>query len=797
MVPLLDTALNFLGLRDIPSRGAATKTSDTRLTSANDARKLLAECLKEDGPRSLERALVKGCVDGNPPYDDQRRKAEGRGWEANLNFGKGKGVMKRTGAPYFNLFARVQCFVECSTAHGRPSGTEPGHPDRDRWNAFIASRLDQLLRRWDEFSWSVQQISYWMRLHGIGFAFFDKDHDWRFRPIETGNVLVPKGTPSCLGGRTPYVFIRVPYRIHELWERIRDEDAASAAGWNIEATRNAIKFGMKGMFGSPNGGINDWYGRPWEEYQRILATGDLTASFTDGDVVRCAVILLKEYSGKISKFIFTESEVSGSENPSPIPNSALPSPQSTAFLFSDPNRYAKYLDVLVPFFRNNGDNDGEWHGVRGYAQESFKHIEVENRTLCQGVNRAFLNSSVVLAFQNERARTAAQLQVRGTVVSLPPNSEFKQVFLQGGIEDLVVMQRILSNHLDNNIGIGTARGMSREDGRGETKTAREIDYTSANEGSIGEAEITSYYGQSDAVYMAIFKRASDPSNSDEEAQQFQKECLADGVPKEALANMEYVRASRQNGYGSPEMAQMKFGQSKDLVSMMPEDGKLVWLRNNITSIHGPQAAREMVPDQHIPDDQDWQASVENEMFRGGVTPPVSSGQNDVIHLHSHIADAKEFLAPFADAAESGGRIAPADLEKPLTYVQAAAPNIQDHIARLQQDPTRRKEATLFNDEFADLVSFSGKLFVAYRKAQRQQRIEAEQSASATALSALDQAKVESVRTSTALAAQKTQSTIENQRAKTVQQMGIKEAKARQDMRIDARKSIEVPAEVVG
>lgn len=785
---LLDTALNFLGLRDIPSRGASAKTSESRLTSANDARKLLAECLKEDGPRSLERALTKGCVDGNPPYDDQRRRSEGRSWECNLNFMKGRAIMNRTAVPYYNLFARVDYFADCRTDH------LPEHPDHEQWCKIISREFHNMLKRWKPgFNWGVQQISFWMRLHGIGFALPEKDHDWRFRSVETGNVLVPKGSPSCLDKRVPYVFIRVPYRVLELWEKIKDEKTGAAAGWHITAMRNAIKFGMSRMFPTTNPGTAS-ASRPWEEYQRILTNSELTASFTDGDVVHCAVMLLLEHTGKISKFIFTESEVSGQENPTSTPQ--LPSPENSAFLFADPNCYDEYQEGIVPFFRNTGD--GTWHSVRGYAMEAFKHIEVQNRLKCQGVNRAFVNSSVVLQFPNERARTTAQLQVRGTIMTVPTGSEFKQIFLQGGIEEVATMDRILGNDLDNNLGVGAPRSISREDGRGEVPTARQVDYVATSEASISEGEITVYYEQLDSLYQMMFDRAADPSTSDEEAKRFQRECEESGVPKEALADMEYVRANRQNGYGSPEMGLMKFNQSKDIVPMLPEDGKAAWLEDIITSIHGPEKTKRYAPRLHPPTNDDWQAAVENEMFRSGVVPPNVSGQNDVIHLHSHIADAKEFLAPFQEAVENPtGGADPQSLTTALTYVQAAGTNIQDHITRLQQDPTRRKEATLFNDEFQNLVSFSGKLFVAYRRAQRLQRIEAEQARSATALSALDQAKVESVRTGTAMAAEKMQSGIQNSRIKTIEGIQNKRIKLAADLEDQrAKRAIEVPAEIV-
>lgn len=785
MVALLDTALSFIGLGSIPERGAKSKSGDTRLKSANDARRLLGECLKEDAPRSLERAMVKGCVDGNPPYDDARRRAEGRGWECNLNFMKGRAIMNRTAVPYFNLFARVDYFADCRTAY------QPEHPDQELWSKSISLRFHNMLKRWKPgFNWGVQQISFWMRLHGIGFAYFDKGYDWRFRSIETGNVLAPKGSPSCLDKRIPYIFVRVPYRILELWNKIKDEDAAGKAGANIDAIRNAIKFGMKGMFPSTTG--NDWFGRPWEEYQRILTNSELTASFTDGDVVKCTEMLVLEWTGKISKFVFTEFPVASEEIVSRDPNA-----QSTneVFLFADPNCYDEYQEAIVPFFRNTGD--GTWHSVRGYAMEAFKHLEVENRLFCQGVNRAFLNSSLMLTYQNERQRTTGQLVVRGTVVQLPTGAEPKQFFAQGGIEEVVLMQRLLGNHLDNNLGVAAPRSMSREDGRGEQPTARQVDYTAANEASISEGEITIYYEQLDSLYLTMFNRASDPSTSDEEAKRFQKECAEDGVPKEALADMEYVRANRQNGYGSPEMGMLKFNQSKDIVPMLPEDGKQKWLEDVVTMIHGPEKTKDYAPRQHIPDNDDWAASVENEMFANGRTPVISSGQNDVIHLHSHSADAQEFLGPTAQAIENGDKVDPAAMQKALTYVQAASPNWQQHLQRLEGDPTRRAEGKMFADQFQSIVSFSGKLFVALRRAQRQARLEQEQSGQATALSALDQAKVESVRSQTALAAQKTQSQIQNQRAKTVQGMALKEVKTRHDLSIDRKKAaIDVPAELV-
>src|SRR4029077_10182118 len=141
------------------------------------------------------------------------------------------------------------------------------------------------------------------------------------------------------------------------------------------------------------------------------------------------------------------------------------------------------------------------------------------------------------------------LAVWGSVVRLPKGVELKPTVVQGGTEGVINTHRLLSNHLQSNLGTGAPRSISREDGRGEQPTARHVDYIAANEASIGEGEITVFYESLDSLYWFMFSRAASSSTTDAEAKRFQKECEEDGVPKEAIRDMEYVRANRQNGYG--------------------------------------------------------------------------------------------------------------------------------------------------------------------------------------------------------------------------------------------------------
>lgn len=765
---LVTTALGFLGLN---GSSGQTKSSESRLKSAKDARQLARQLDTEDEMSAMHRAIVKGQIDGNPPY---KKMPAGRTWECNLNFGEGRSIMKRTAVPYYNLFARVPTYAECCTNY------QYGHPDHEHWNKSISRRFHELLKRWPQFNWNVQQASFWMRLHGIGFLVPENDYSWRVRSVETGAVKVPRGSPSVLDKRIPYVAIHIPYRNVELWDLIKDEKAAEAAGANVEAIKLAIKYGMRGQSGT-----NAWWSAPWEKYQEMLKNHDYTSSFTDGDIVDCTLMLVQEpakageYGGKISKFLFTSFKTVGPDDFKKMPRSG---DEENDFLFAKPNCYDSYAEGLIPFFRDTGD--GTWHSVRGYAQESFAAVSISNRLKCQMVNRGFIDSSVVLQHPTERNRKRQELAVWGAVVNLPANTELKPTTVQGGTDGVIAVDRVLSNHLQGNLGIGNPRGLSREDGRGEMPTKRQVDYQAAQEASIGEGEITIFYQQLDGLYNFIFTRAADPSTPDKEAQRFQQACRDDGVPAAALKDMDYIRANRQNGYGSPEMGIQKMEQMMNIVPMFPEDGKQNWLEDIVTNIAGPQFTDRYVPRQHIPDEQDWQAGIENGVILDGTQPIVSAGQDDVIHVQSHFAHAEQTLAPVAQSLQAEQPVDPQELQDKANYATTMAQHVEQHLGRMERDQTRKSDAKLYRDKFKQLAEFSKELWTAIRRAHRQAQIDAQQNAQATALSALDQAKVQSVQTQAQSAAAKAQSQIQIQQAKATQAMRLKDLTTAHKVGID-------------
>ncbi len=619
-----------------------------------------------------------------------------------------------------------------------------------------------------------------MRLHGIGPAFFDREGDWRFRGLETGNVLVPKGSPSCIDDRLPFIIIRMPYRIVELYDWIKDPVSAETAGCNVEAIRNAIMYGMKGL--APSGSM--WWAQGWEYYERLIKNNDLCVSFTDSDIVFCSHILVQEFAKagtpkKISHFLFTEHEVVPRDNPVNVDDNS----KDRSFLFADPNSYDSFTQCIVAFFQNTGD--GTWHSVRGLAMKAFKHLEVSNRLKCQMVTRAFLDSSLVFQSGSARNKERVDLTVWGSTVRFPANAEIKQVAIQGGTQGVIEVDRLITNHLANNIGMFNQRTLSRDDGKGEQPTATQVNQQVAKESTLSEGQITLFYQYLDTLYTEMFRRAADPSTSDAEAKRFQKELLDDGVPKEALKDMEYVRANRQSGYGSPQMALLKQQQMMAIVPMLPEQGKANWLEDAVTTIEGPEKTDRYAPRQYIPNQDDSIAALENGLIQEGRAPVIATGQDDVVHLTSHFQDAQDTLGPLAQQVQSGQQVDPSALQSAEQYGSTMIPHVEAHLTRLENDPMRKAQGKLFQEQFKQLVSFDQKLRIQLHQAQRDQEIAQQQQQQATALDALTQAKVQNVNTQTQLAAAKTKSQIDNQTAKTIHGIRLKSLKQGADMNLNA------------
>lgn len=738
----------------------------TRMNDARACRRLVNALVLEDEPRSWRRAVAKGCLDRNPPY---ARTPLGFSWTCNVNFGQLEGLMDSMRIPYWALFSGAPTYTTFKTNFEREN------PEAARWESIIEEEWTDMLNRWHTFRWHNKAKEFEMLFEGWGPIIFESPTDWRFTSIPARCIKVPKGAYSVVDERLPYVVVMRDYRVHELYEKIANEEAATTAGWNVDQVKFAIQHACNSAPTMPPQ-------QDWEYWQQRLKNADLELSYTAADMIRCGMVFLKEYSqngkpGKISVFIVTTNDVGQPE--------ASDESKKQGFLYRHIGQYESYSEALNVYFQNTGD--GTWHSVVGAGLKAVKHIDIMNRLLCRTVDGAFLGATPILQTESSNSQDKMELMKLGPIARLAPNVTLIQNRIAQDLNSTMAVGRQLENSLAQNIGHYNQRSIGRDDGRGEQPTATAVELQASKETALNAAQIDAYYDDLDITYTEMFRRAM--KGPDEESRRFIKRCVDRGVPREALDDMCYVKANRLAGYPSPEMRKRNAREMMGIKGALPQQGQQALLNEYITAFMGPDKVPVLNPQLPQPDLDAALAQLENSAMENGVQPFVVSGMNNATHLEIHLAFAAEQMEPLRAAIEAGEPADPAAMEEAYRYIATLGEHCQVHLDALAQDPSQKSLYDQFKLQLSAVAGFHGKLYGAIRQARREAEMAAMEQQNATALGVMDQAKLESMQAEIERDNIKAAADVRRRDWKTQEQQKLQTWKAGQQTRLKAAETI--------
>src|SRR4051812_36325549 len=107
---------SLYGLKTL--EGKDLTAPETRLADAASLRGIARRMVIDEEPRSRERAICRGLLDGNAPYNSAKRKAAGQAWQTNLNFLQGEAAIDSASVPYYQIFSGVKEYAVCRTKWG-------------------------------------------------------------------------------------------------------------------------------------------------------------------------------------------------------------------------------------------------------------------------------------------------------------------------------------------------------------------------------------------------------------------------------------------------------------------------------------------------------------------------------------------------------------------------------------------------------------------------------------------------------------------------------------------------------
>jgi Asp-tRNA(Asn)/Glu-tRNA(Gln) amidotransferase C subunit len=476
--------------------------------------------------------------------------------------------------------------------------------------------------------------------------------------------------------------------VDDLFEKIQDEQAATAAGWDVNYVRQRIRAAMPEPYRS---GVQ----YDWEFFQRQLRSNDITFS-ARSEVVLMSHIFYKEFDGQISHAIIDERD-------------------SESFMYRKLRRFKRWEQIIHPMYYDRGD--GEHHGVKGLGIKMLQAMELKNRLRCSMVDSAFARTQILFRPLNPNALSKTSVVQQGPYAILPPDYEVIQQNIAGVLDAPMAVNADLENVLQGNLS-QYRQSLAKS---GNPRTATEMEIISAQQSAIGKTQLSRYYNQLDSFFEERYNRASNPNlnpitKSDKDAIEFQRRCAERGVPVQAMLDIDFVEATRTVGQGSQFAKQKLLGSLLGLLGSLPEGGKVSLLRDYIAAQVGQQMVDRYLPTQiqsSRVQDQTALAVLEHSSLRQGNMAIVTDTQNQIVHIDTHLAAANEAAA----SIQQGGN--PQEI---MLFLQGIGQHVQDHLARLSTDPTRRPQVEAYAQQLqmvVQTVQQLGELLQQQQEAQAQ------------------------------------------------------------------------------
>lgn len=670
--------------------GKTFEVPDSRIGCAADARNIIAVLQRAEITRSARRAKINGLLNGNRPWNQATLVSKGQGERTNLNLREAEGFVAAAKTPYYDLESEVDRYAQFTLDYG-------DEPSREQeWSDKIATRYHYTLDDWGGRELVVQRSQYQMIVHGVGPRVWEDSRDWRSKSRMAGQILVPDDASADVEEWETAAIPR-SYLPSELWEKIKDESAATTAKWNVPAVKQAI------MKAAPEA-LQTAYGNQWEFYEAEIRKGSAGWNNRSKRIFVTA-LFQKEFDQKVSHFIVLDSTAQTPPDQTPTVSPVDP---EIGFLFRKIGRFDCFSQIINPFLYDVGP-DGQWHSVKGAGPKIFDFCEVSNRLTCKMIDGAVASSGLILQAKDGNAlQQTAISHIAGAVV-LHPDYKVEQHRLGDNLQSPLLVKRDLKTTMDGN----TGQYRRRVSDETPYPTLGQEQMDASQQAVLSKGDVNRYYRSLDKWHKETFRRLlamgeslyqsrkgvapTDDYENEEKglspsecgALKFYRGCVEDGVPEEVLKfrNFCRIKATRSVGYGSAQMRLMIGDKLMSMLPTMDERGRNAALRMEASALGGQSLADVLYPRYDTPvlaDDQLALATLENNALRmpGGqviVTPP----QDPVIHFQTHVQDVGEHAQEV-----QAGQGNPMEL---LVHLHQVGPHTHQHLMTMQGDPTRKSQ----------------------------------------------------------------------------------------------------------
>jgi hypothetical protein len=737
--------------------GLCEKISESRLNDASSARELAKKLRDADSSSAKNRAMVDAMFNGEPPYDDNALKDSGQEDRTNLNFNEADSIRAQALAGYYDLVGSVNELISVQTKFG-------DEHKRLEWASIISEEFSRMVRDWVGFEFFYQRLTGQFVDHGVAFAYFPDDIDWRPAAAGLREFKIPRNTPANEEA-IEVATCEAEFHLHQLYASIKDAEAAKGAGWDVKLARDLIKKAIASKDTTLNTKFQDW-----EAIEADIKNNDLYWSHVKATVVKLDHIWVRELDGTVTHAIVDREG------------------ESKDFLFRRVSRFPSVLNAFIGF--TYGIGNGYYHGVRGLGFKILPHIQVANRLRCTVIDGAILSSVAMVQPVDQTARGLDDLSLTtfGPFAVLPPGLKLVERSIPNYSNSILPVINDLSMQLQNNTSGYQARAVTPD---GQARTAYEVRAQLQKEAVLSASAINLFYAPWARLVREMFRRAKDPELSQtdpggKEVFAFRQRLAARRVPLEALYNVFRVEPVRSIGYGSASMRMVALDEAMQLAYSMDEAGRNNLVRDRLAARFGYETVDRYVPrpdaSMRPPIDQKI-AELENQSIMQGSMLSVLPNENHFVHANAHLNMLTEVL--------QGVQQGQMPLPQGVVVFQSGIPHVAPHVEALATDPMHAQEAGRMRQALQQLTAAGQRMMdelqaqqeneAKAQQAEQQRQAEAQQAyvrdlEARAQITPEAQAKLAAIQHKMQLDQEKAASDIQIRGAKAAQEMALKDAK---------------------
>ena len=613
-------------------------------------------------------AAVEGLIAGNSPYNSAELAAAGLAHIANVNTLDAKAMFERAALTFWNLIHQTENLVVFTV---RPFQGAQDHNYSD-WGQIMSRNWTQVIREdWEDFTTQMNLLTGQLVKFGVSPLIWSDERDFRWTTVDLSrffcadqtSVMIDKWDCICVE-----TLFTVQYLYQTYLEVLKHNEAGMGDnGWNLSALEAFLVYRANLV---SKGTTRTQYIN-FMDIQQAMQNKSLNLAHMFTDSVPLVSLLYKEFSGKISHFIFDPLGM-GTED----------------FLLKMSEQYDSFNEVLQVF--TYSPSEMHIHGNKGVGHKLYPVCQALMQVDNNIIDMTKMAATPIVKSNPVTGKSLDPIQFISGVATNIGSAEFVQNNLGTNIPGLVQVAQYLNGKVTKNSIIGGDDPGAPDADRG-SKSAPEVQMQSIKEFGVGKQNVAHFYDRLDKVFrqMAVKMFHCKPGHPGYEIVERWKElCLEEGVPEEVfsvkddnkLPKYVSVRAARVAGDGSNLGLIMGLNGVAGIAGGFGQKGQYNYRKDVITSRLGIDYVDRYLSDSSEPDEAGSGASVaflENLVMQDGKMPHATEDNYHRVHIGTHMALVQQTIQQL-----QAQKLDPTGADQVFS---AVIPHIGDHIQFLQGD----------------------------------------------------------------------------------------------------------------